>query len=164
MPKSNKTLQERFWSKVRKASNDECWIWTGARNGDGYGSFNFNGKIMLAHRAAAIMGAEGTAIEELVVCHSCDNRLCVNPEHFFYGTVGDNNKDRHAKGRSRGGSMPGESNPQAKLTIEQVEDIRSQKIRRSGYALKYGITYWTVRDIQTGRIWGTQSSNTRARV
>ena len=164
MPKSNKSLEQRFWEKVQKLGEHDCWAWTGARTKDGYGSFNFSGKSVLAHRAAAIISSHGVAINDLVVCHICDNRLCVNPRHFFYGTVGDNNSDRHAKGRSSGGSMPGETNPQAKLTAEQADDVRSGVLTRSQYADKYGVTYWTVRDIQTGRIWRTQSSNTRARV
>jgi hypothetical protein len=152
-----------FYDRVHVRGNSECWMWTGPVQSDGYGYYIRDKKRSLAHRFAFELHAGRTSRAECI-CHSCDNRLCCNPAHLFEGTKGDNNKDRHAKGRSRGGSMPGETNPQAKLTPEQADDIRSGVLTRTAYADKYGVTYWTVRDIQTGRIWRTQSSNTRARV
>jgi predicted DNA-binding protein (UPF0251 family) len=58
-----------------------------------------------------------------VVMHACDNPLCINPDHLFAGTVTQNNKDRAIKGRNA--DVNGEKNPQAKLTRQDVEQIRS---------------------------------------
>lgn len=159
MPKKSKPLTVRFWEKVKKNGPDKCWVWTGARNGSGYGTFNFWGTTALAHRVAA--GLFGHSVAGLCVCHACDNRLCVNPQHFFFGTAIDNNADRHAKGRSRGGRLSGEAHPAAKLNWSAVRAIRSKRLARSAYAQKYGVTYGTVRDIEVGRIWQTQSANQR---
>lgn len=163
MPKTDKSQEELFRDKVIAGSSYHCWPWTGARMRDGYGSFRWNGRASPASRVAWII-ANGEIPSGMCVCHRCDNRICVNPSHLFLGTIGDNNADRHSKGRSSGGSMPGESNPQAKVDWSAVHEIRSKALSRTAYANKFGITYWTVRDIEVGKIWRTQSSNSRARV
>lgn len=151
MPKSNLTLHERFLEKTSPEPNSGCWIWTGSINASGYGTMNANGKTVLAHRYI-FEKMEGGAAGKCV-CHKCDNRLCVNPDHLWLGSVGDNNRDRHAKGRSSGGRNLGKNNPAAKIDWPAVHDIRSKQESRRIYAERYGITYFTVRDIEIGRIW-----------
>ena len=92
-------MLERFWKKVDKTSTG-CWEWKGWRNSDGYGFFRyFNKKEIQAHRFSA-KHIGGMNIDGMVVCHSCDNPGCVNPNHLFPGTQQDNIKDMHKKGRN----------------------------------------------------------------
>lgn len=87
---------QRFWNKVEKT--DGCWLWTASKNRQGYGYFRFDGKMMKAHRMAWLL-VHGEIPEGMLVCHTCDNPSCVNPEHLWLGTNQDNQNDMNAKGR-----------------------------------------------------------------
>lgn len=89
--------------KVKKYSkpNPEtgCWDWiSGSRCHGGYGTVRTDGKKRLAHRVSYEVFV-GPIPEGKIVCHSCDNRMCVNPEHLWIGTQKDNVKDMLDKGR-----------------------------------------------------------------
>lgn len=90
------SYEERFLQKVTKT--ESCWIWIGALNSRGYGSFLFNGKITSAHRYSYEQ-YKGEIPEGLFVCHSCDNPRCVNPDHLWIGTHSENMKDMISKDR-----------------------------------------------------------------
>lgn len=110
----------KFWGNV--VFTDDCWLWIGSRTKKGYGSYYAgNRRVEHAHRVAYKL-AYGDYDPNLHVLHRCDNPPCVNPKHLFLGTNYDNVMDRVRKNR---GSRPlGESNPNAKLSWAQVEEIR----------------------------------------
>jgi len=106
-------VAERFWAKVDKTEGG-CWNWTGCKVSTGYGSFWNGSKVVMAHRW--VMGEP----KDLFVCHSCDNRACVNPDHLFLGTTDDNMQDMCDKKRQ----CYGPRHPLAKLTTAEVQYIK----------------------------------------
>lgn len=125
-----KDVAERFWSKADKSG--DCWIWTAGKSGCGYGMFELEERRpMKAHRMAWIL-TNGPLRKGLVVMHSCDRKLCVNPDHLVVGTPRQNTQDAAAKGL-----MPrGERNGNSRYTEDFVRDLRKQAARGiSGYRL-----------------------------
>ncbi len=172
--------EKRFWAKVNKNGPTQphmespCWEWTAHRAKHGYGMFRLGVKLILAHRIVWVLSYgsiphDGSA-HGICVCHKCDNRGCMNPEHLFLGTNADNMRDRDSKGRGKlpcGGGyyarlyperVPrGETNGMSKLTVAKVIEIRSIHAA-GGITLKelgarFGVPFNTVGDIVKRRTW-----------
>lgn len=129
MPR-HKAPEIRFWNRVDKLGpihpvlKTRCWIWFGGKYANGYGFFKPSCKIAIrAHRYSWIFH-HGPIVDDLLVCHACDNPSCVNPSHLFLGTHSDNKIDSCKKGRHTGN--PGEQNGRAIFTNEQVLEIRKR--------------------------------------
>jgi len=104
----------RFLAKVDRSG--ECWLWTGARDKDGYGVAAISARTGRANRVAWTLFV-GPIPEGLCVLHACDNPPCVRPGmgHLFLGTHADNAADRDAKGRQASGDRNG-----ARVHIERM--------------------------------------------
>jgi hypothetical protein len=103
---------------------DGCWEWVGSTSRDGYGGIRIKGRLYRTHRLAYELARESIP-QSLQVCHTCDNRLCCNPEHLWLGTAIDNALDCIAKGRAHRNPRIGEKHVRAKLTTADVLVIRA---------------------------------------
>lgn len=146
------TARERFLLKTKQAANG-CLIWIGSRS-ERYGSVGFKGRAQLAHRIAWILFV-GEDPGDKCVCHTCDNGFCVNVEHLFLGSQGDNVRDMESKGRS---CHPfGENHGRSKLTAEDVATIRS--LKANGMAVREiarrypQVNRTTITAIVKGKTW-----------
>ena len=166
---------KRFWSYVEISK--DCWNWIGAIANSGYGVLSVGGKkgkTFLCHRISYCL-YYGKFDESLLVCHTCDNRSCVNPNHFFLGTDEDNLKDMYQKGRhgmlgkkmreevikkvqlSRKGKYQGEKACNVKLKEKDVMKIR-KLLLDGNYTEReigdmFGVSLYTISDIKRGKSW-----------
>lgn len=152
MKKCTKCLQEtlnaRFDNKWAKDSSG-CWLWHGSISSTGYGNIKFKGKVICVHRYAYERWVD-IIPDGLYVCHTCDTRNCINPDHLFLGTHKDNMEDMTRKGR-----RCGELNSSSKLTEKNVKEIlASPPGSTKELAKKYKIHRSTVNAIKAGKLWG----------
>jgi hypothetical protein len=140
-----KPAVERFWKHVRKSEG--CWEWARAMK-DGYGVFGVYGTtVVRAHRYSYEL-FKGPIPDGLFVCHHCDNRKCVRPDHLFLGTAKDNADDMWRKGR--GPVRSGELASAAKLTLVQVRAMRT--MRHAGATLQQIADAFGVSNSHTCRV------------
>lgn len=144
-------LREKIYANVILDELTDCWLWMGV-------IFNSNGRACLSLRKRHLASRISFAlfkgeIGDKKVLHTCDNVICVNPEHLWLGTNEDNSKDMVVKGRS----LTCEKNPAAILTEDQVREIRLNRWRgsRKHYARKFGVSTGCIDGVLYGDSWST---------
>lgn len=114
------SLEDRLKRGSKINEKTECWEWQRGLFTNGYGQISVDGSTIGTHRASYIAFI-GPIPEGLLVLHTCDNPICVNPKHLWLGTHRDNMEDMVKKGRSAV-----VNNGNVKLTLEQVKSIKRQ--------------------------------------
>jgi hypothetical protein len=110
MPRGRKPKShENVWDRVDKAGGPlACWPWTGCRDRRGYGVTIIRGKTWGAHRLALLVhhgyGQNESIVNDpkVFACHACDNPICCNPLHLYFGTAKDNTRDMMIRKRHKG--------------------------------------------------------------
>lgn len=150
---TRKTPADRFWAKVDRRTDDECWEWQANRHQQGYGLFSLDTQhgSYKAHRFSWEL-ANGQIPDGSVVRHRCDNPPCVNPAHLELGSQADNMADMRGRGRER--KAAGATHPRARLTDEQIAEIRSRYrfrvVTAQMLADEYGVSVSFVRHVLSG--------------
>jgi hypothetical protein len=149
----------------RLFGRDGCEIWSGAKDGKGYGQISLEKKRILVHRISLELKIGRLLIDGECACHHCDVPACVNADHLFVGSPRDNTIDALRKGRMRGMFEPGHRNKTilrgeathaAKLTETIVREIRKDYESGLGYrklAKKYQIHRATARCVVKKTTW-----------
>jgi hypothetical protein len=150
MSKRPRSIEERIKERVKRVG--DCWIWTGAKNHNGYGSIMFyssphNYSSRLAHRMSYQVFV-GDIPDGMVVSHTCDNRACVNPDHLRVSTQVDNIKDMIYKGRQ---GNTGENHPNSKLSWDDVKRIRECDESADNLSKEYHVSKDCIWGVRAGR-------------
>jgi len=149
-PKSKVTIYPRHYIPE---PNSGCWLWTGRIMRNGYGqAHGYNPRRVISAHRASYQYFIGPVSRGVQVCHRCDVRSCINPDHLFLGSAKDNQTDMAAKGRSLRGSR----HNLALLHERDINPIRRRVAAGEPYrsiAKDYGIAPGTIYNIKSGKQW-----------
>ena len=130
---------------------NKCWEWGGHLHANGYGRITHSNKTQYAHRFYWER-VNGPIPKGLDVCHTCDNRKCVNPSHLFLGTRKENMIDARIKGRLQ----RGEDRYNSVLTENMVREARwlhANGAKIVGIAKRFGVNKTTIGNAIKGKTW-----------
>lgn len=158
-----KDALKRFESKYMCGGIDDCWEWQGSKQKRGYGFFGIqeNGvsrKTYSAHRLAWAIANNQDIPPGKMICHSCDNPSCVNPKHLYLGTGFDNNTDTIKRGRAT--RKTGSACSWAKLSEQDVKEIRASNDKQVVLAMRYGVSASHISRIKNSdrKLWACEKS------
>lgn len=143
--------QDRITKRIKVDPATGCWNWTGVLHQQGYGMIRSARTQHLTHRASYNV-FKGEIPAGMFVCHHCDNRRCVNPDHLFLGTVQDNQADMKRKDRS----VFGEKSSAAKLKeadVLQILKYKSEGMTQRAIAKMFNVSPSLVCMVLKGAVW-----------
>lgn len=141
----------RLASRSIPEPNTGCWIWLAGMSDTGYGSLWFRGKTMGAHRASWL-AHRGPIPGGMFVCHRCDNRWCINPDHLFLGTFDDNMADMKAKGRAARG-VRARSAKLSPASIAEAARLRGLGLTYEAIGSRMGVCRHSISNALRGVTW-----------
>jgi hypothetical protein len=147
------TPKERIEAGSIPEPNSGCWIWLESTNPTGYAHLRYKTKLHRANRFSWSAYNGQPIPKGLFVLHTCDNRLCVNPDHLFLGTNQDNMDDMRAKGRHINSVPRGTTHRCAKLTEDDVREIRASNKQHRELAKQYGVSHANIGGIKRRTLW-----------
>ena len=153
-PNGTPVTLDYFRERSRPDPETGCWIWQGNISPAGYGVTGVRSlRSKQAHRSAYEIVTGERVSSLLDICHRCDERRCVNPDHLFVGTRSDNMVDCREKGRLRTPFKKGQRASTSKLTEDQVREIRRATESNRKLAKRMGISRRAIQFVKTGRTW-----------
>lgn len=148
------SVLDRLWAKVDIRGADECWPFMGAK-ARGYGRIGLGGKeagSVYAHRIIAETYLGPPAVDQPQIRHLCGVRSCCNPAHLAWGDQKANEADK----RLHGTDNRGERHGMARLTREQVREIRAALERGASFRTvgsQFGVSWQTIQSIAHRETW-----------
>ena len=138
-----------FASHIEKTEN--CWLWKGRADKNGYGRFSYANNTVLTHRFSYAKH-NGEFDDSLKVLHRCDNPPCLNPAHLFLGTQSANMQDmmqkkRYSKGSSRYNAKLDETK------VKLIKGLLKQGEKGTAIARNFGVDQSVISDIKRGIMW-----------
>ena len=152
----SKTQRTRFWGNVRLGESNECWLWKRSAKSKGYGqvslTVNDESRILKAHKVAWEMKHNKTIGPGIRVTHSCEERLCCNPNHLVFtarqSTIPHRVEPVTMKARGQGHGMAKLNDEQVCLIKYRLDALTTQEI-----AGLFDVGYRTIWNIRQGHTW-----------
>ena len=152
---------EYYCRKVDINLPDKCWNWTASCGAPGYGNWHYSiyglPKAGTSHRRAFML-FNGYVNSSVIICHTCNNRRCCNPDHLYAGTHQTNAIDRINHGTAVAPPLHlGSRQWNSRLTEEQVLSIKRRLHLGEippHIAPDYGVCAGTIYKIRDGSNWG----------
>ena len=165
-PRGTVRTFDDLMNRVIPEPNSGCFLWLGGTNEHGYGILTVDRVNVKAHRLSWALWTGTTITPSQKVLHRCDTPACVNPEHLFLGTILDNVRDMHSKGRARKATgdasglrrhpelvRRGERSPRATIDDATVREIRRSAESGRVCAARLGIGAGAVFAVRAGKTW-----------
>lgn len=136
--------------RVEHADEVECLLWPfGFDQKSGYGAVGVGKKTVRAHRHMCFLAHGAPPFPRADACHSCNNRLCVNPNHLRWDTRKANMADKISAGTNNSGERHGH----AKLTEGTIQYIRASDAASSQLAKELNVRASTIWKIRRRKAW-----------
>lgn len=143
--------KERWLVRLASSVGAGCRDWPWGVNNKGYGAIRSGGVSRKVTHVVLELSGRPRPTSVAFALHSCDRPVCVAPWHLRWGTPADNVADRTARGRLEG--RPGEANPSARLTDDDVRAIRASGDTLRSLGAQYGVHFTIIQKIKAGKIW-----------